>query len=331
VRIDPAPRDIGRLVDDALLLYRANFKTLILSSLAVLFPVLLLAGVAGGAYYSSFLEYFAADLVSVAGGSYAQPPEAVGVMLAFQALLYLTVPLRFIALVWISSSVFRSTPDLMADGRPGIKDFLAAGRHRALQLGLVQLLVYLISQAAYAVVAVGLVLAAFVALALLAGAGVLGALLAVILLALLGLAAFALYMLALSRFQVWGPAVVLEPQGVGGSLSRSMSLTRGMAWRTVWYWMTVWMVGYAFRAAVYAPALVLFTNAVLPFIQEPGAATLAVPLWVTMALGVSAAVAEAFVVPFERACWSQYYLDLRSRSEGMDLVIRAREAAAVGG
>ena len=42
---------------------------------------------------------------------------------------------------------------------------------------------------------------------------------------------------------------------------------------------------------------------------------------------LSAAMAETIVIPFDRLCWSQLYVDLRARGEGMDLVVRARELA----
>lgn len=330
MKIDPAPRDIGRIIDDALVLYRANFRSLVLGSLAILFPVLLLASVAGSAYYASFFSWIAADMTSALDPTtgYAQPPAAFGGMLIMQMLVYVTVPLRFIATVWLASSVFRSTPSWMAERKQSVKDFLASGRHRALHLGVAHLAVGVVSQ--LVILAGGLVVFTLVVVVLTVSAagGVVGIILGAMIAIVAFLAAAVAYLWVMGRFQPWGPALVIEEAEIGRGLSRSFMMTKGpLAWRTAWFWMGVGMVSYALRTAIYAPALFLFFNSILPFVQEAGAAEASIPMWVTVLLGVSAAVAESLVIPFERACWAQYYLDLRSRVEGMDLVVRARELA----
>ena len=322
MRFDLAPRDIGRLADDAILLYRANFRPVMQGALAVLLPAALLSSVAGTVYNTIFLG----DILNTLDPDtmlygYGRTQEAVWALLLLQAVAYLAVPVSFIANVWIASSVFRSVPEWLGGGAQTMREFLGSGRHRFLPLVGVELLVALIGGAAAIPAAMVYLLGAFVGVAL-TFAGVVGAIIGVGVMVIAAVAAFLLWVVIMARFQAWGPASVTEGTGVGAAFSRTMELMKGRSRRTVWYWFTVWMVGSALRALVAAPA------AILPLIQEAGAVEGAIPIGITVALGVSTAVAEALVRPLERTAWSRYYLDLRSRAEGMDLVLRARELAA---
>jgi hypothetical protein len=329
VRIEPGPRDVGRIIDDALVLYRDNFRTLMLSAAAILLPPVLLMSAAAGATYTVTMAQVLSGLegAGIPGATYAQPTGAMFVTGLLQTVMYLMVPARFVAQVWLSSSVHRSTPDWMAGKPQTVREFLSAGKDRVLQLGVARLALSILGLVIYYVVAFAAGLLSVLVLATFAAGGVVGIVIGLAVVVILGLLGLTGYLLALSPFQAWGPAVVLEDGRVGTALSRSFALVRGRTWRTVGYWMSVWMVSYAVRFAVYGPALLVFANWLGPVFQDPSAAVAMPPLWMAGLLGISAGLGEIFAMPFERACWTQYYLDLRSRGEGMDLVMRARELA----
>lgn len=326
MRVDTRPADIGRLVDDAILLYRANLRPIAWSALTMLLPAVLVAGIAGGMYYGFVLETIFMDTGIVQTSGMADTPLGFLSLIASQVLLYAAVPLRFVARVILGSSVFTATPEFAAERPVTLGPFIKAGLRRSLHLGVVEFAIGTLSQLVILAVAI-IAVAILVPLAIVAvGTGLPGAVAYVMVVAMLVIAAVVFWMLALSPFAAWGPVVVIERDArLGAAASRSFALTSGRRWRTVGFWMTVLMISYAFRAALYAPATVLLTRWALPLVQEPGAFSGSVPLWITIILGVSGGIAETLVYPFERLCWSRYYLDLRARAEGMDLLVRTRE------
>ncbi|GAB4276707.1 MAG: hypothetical protein Kow0056_07430 [Coriobacteriia bacterium] len=323
-----APRDIGRILDDTLVLYRENFRSIFLAALALLFPVALLGSISGGATYALGLGQLFSSLSagtvpqSVTG---AAPAAAVAVL---QAVYYAMVPARFAVTVWLTASIHASTPSWMAGRKQTPRDFLRAAKERGLHLAVVRFLLGIFQTVILYVFAFGAILVAVPIVTLMSVVGPTGAIIGLALGIVVALAAFVGYAAIIGRFLLWEPIVVLEDGNIGRGISRSLALTRGFTWRTAGYFLGVLMVSSAFRAAVHAPAVMVMLRWIAPMVQDFSGVVANTPISVVAVMGVSAAVAEVFAMPFERACWTQYYLDMRSRREGMDLLIEARELAS---
>jgi hypothetical protein len=319
VRIDPRPRDVGRLLDDALVLYRENLRSILIVALVVIFPVSLLWGLASSTYYSFI---FTPEFFEPAPA--AEAPDAAFVwMLVLQALIYLVVPIRWAANSFVSSTLFTASPELMAGAHPGVRSLAKTGLRRWLSVAAVLLMV------GFIVGAVGLVayiaaLFLLIPLALVATAAP-WLVLVGFALGVLGFSAIFLYVRA--RLAVAAPAAAAETGNPIAAMGRTWTLTRGRVWRTILFFLGVWMLSSALRTALYALGAALLVQPFTQALQSPEAFNPQVPLGVTVALGVLLALAETVVVPFDRLCYSQLYVDLRARGEGMDLMVRARELA----
>ena len=319
MRIDPGPRDIGKLIDDAILLYRQNLRTILLTALLIVFPMALLWGLASSSYYS-FL--FSPEFIDPAAAGDVSTTFLVWT-LVLQALIYIAVPLRFAANSFMSSALFKASPELMAGGHPGTKTFMRGGLTRWLNLiavlVVVTVLVYTLAFLVY-LVTIPMLIPFFLAGSVAPWLILVGI---VLWLLVVGLG----YVYIQVRFSVAGPAVVSEDGNIFTAIRRTWQLTRGRVWRTSLFYLGVWRLASALKGALYAPAAFLLADVFNSALQSPEAFVPDVPIWITVALGVFAALAESIVIPFDRLCWSQLYVDLRARGEGMDLVVRARELA----
>ena len=125
VRPDLRPKGMGRLLDNAFELYRANFKTITLGSAIVIFPFALMMGVAQSFYLRGFLGFFSGM------GNFGSPEEFLGLQ-AWQMLSYAVSPAYGIARLYISVCIFAAAPRMIAGERVSLREYLRPGLKRTL-------------------------------------------------------------------------------------------------------------------------------------------------------------------------------------------------------
>jgi hypothetical protein len=286
---DLSPRDIGRILDDALSLYGANWRSILKLAGAVVFPVALLYTVA-----TVFITKAATDLTTtVAAGASGSAPStssfaALGAAYALAgagATLYLVAQLLF------TGSLYSQGERLLRGEPFGVRESVKAGLPRLVMLVLTSLVVSMATGAA--------ALVSLIVLGL--GAVVVGVLLYVAL-----------------------PPVVVERLDAIEAVRRSWRLVRPHFWRTL-----LLVFGGAIVAAQIEYALISPTaiRQIVMLASSPDAIKQTFSLGWTVFDGLMQGAAITLVLPFTEIVTFLFYLDLRSRNEGMDLLIRARELA----
>lgn len=278
---DFSPRSIGRILDDAFELYRANFKTIALASAIALFPAGMLLGVSQVFYTRGFLQ----TMPLLAGGDLAV--DEMSRVQLWSLLSNAVSPIFLAARLFVSSMVLAAAPALVAGERPGVRRLLKGGLSRWGWLILISLVGSLITgTAAIALVVPGVWLA---------------------------------MRLALVRV-----ACVVEGAPFDRSFARSWRLTRGFAWRTFVFSVALGIITVTLESAVNSPAVI---RQIVASVGNPEALFSELSAgWKTFE-GVLTATAASLVYPFAELAWFGYYLDLRARREGMDLVVEARRLA----
>lgn len=292
--IDLAPKGVGGLLDDAIAMYRANWKTLMLASLIVVAPFALILSVAQVFAYRGLIELFGQAMNS------ASPEDVFGTMTPSQAatnVAYSAMPLFYLARWYIFAAVLVAGPAILYGRGLELRSLLKPGWRPVLTLVGVQVLIVVIIYASSIAAAITLV----------------------------GLAAlpFLIPFLA-ARWSVAAEACVAEEQSAGRALKRSWALTRRRFWRTVGFSISLGFVTYAVSIAIQSPTIL---HAIVSGVQTRGAIFEPVSVFWKVFEGLLAAASAAILAPFTALAWYRYYLDLRSRSEGMDLLVRAHEFA----
>ena len=116
-----------------------------------------------------------------------------------------------------------------------------------------------------------------------------------------GLGAF----VVMAFFAVAIPALLLERRGVGGSLSRSIELTKGHFWHVLGVVLTATLIGSLLNGSL-AAALNIFARS-------------SSPTTLVLAQGVANTVASILTTPFVAAATVALYFDLRIRDEAFDV------------
>lgn len=280
-RPDLAPRSIGRILDDAFELYRANFRAVAVSSAILLFPAGMLLGVSQVFYTRGLLQ----TIPMLAAGDIMA--EELSRLQIWTLLANLVSPLFLAARLYVSSMVLAAAPRMLAGKRPGVRELLRGGLAR---FGWVLLVALVLSMAT------GFAFLAFV---------------------VPGIYLYA--RLALSRV-----TCVVEGVPLDKALMRSWRLTEGSVWRTLLFATGLAVITIALESAVDSPAVV---RQIVASISNPEALfTGLAPGWKTFE-GILTATAASLVYPFSELAWFGFYLDLRARREGMDLVASARALA----
>ncbi len=121
-RPDYSPRGIGAILDDALRLYRANFRLLFGATALVLLPVAAFYSVTQSLYMRGFLElvplFMGEELPSFSDSVRLQILGAVSSALA---------PAMALARAYIDASIIRAAPALHAGEAPALKAMLRSG------------------------------------------------------------------------------------------------------------------------------------------------------------------------------------------------------------
>ena len=284
---DLAPRDIGRILDDALSLYGANWRSILKLASAVVFPVALVYTVA-----TVFVTKAATDLTTTLAASISSGstlPTGIAALSAAYALAGVGATLYLVGQLLFTGSLY-SQGDKLLRGEPfGTKAALKAGLPRLVMLVLTAILVSMASGAA--------------------------AVVSFIVLGLGGLAVAVLLYLAL-------PPVVVEQLDAIGAIRRSWQLVRPQFWRTVLMMLAAAIIAAQMEYALISPSAI---RQVVMLALSPDSLKQTFSLGWTVFDGLMQGAAITLVLPFTELVVFLYYLDLRSRNEGMDLLIRARE------
>ncbi len=131
----------------------------------------------------------------------------------------------------------------------------------------------------------------------------------------IGIVAF----LMLAVLPLIAPVVVLEGRGIRASARRAWELARSRFW---------WMVGFAFVLVLFGQLVITGPTLLLSFILR-----MAVPvtpdslvhpqLWMTIIQSLVSMVAGLLYLPLQLTAFTVVYFDLRTRFEGLDLVLQA--------
>ena len=277
MRQDLSPRGIGRIIDDAFELYRANFTTIGLGAAMILFPIGLLVGISQVFYSRGLISVIPALL----DGS-TQFDEFTRLQL-WASISNLVAPLMLVARLYVSSAIFAAAPGMLSGRRYGVKEFLRGGLARFGWLLLVAILVSMATSTGF-----------------------------------LFLIVPGVYLWA--RLSIARVACVVEVAPLDRSFARSWALTSGRVWRTLGFGLGLTILTFTLESAIDSPAVL---RQIFSSVTNPEAMFAELSVGWKVLEGVLSATALSIVYPFVELAWFFYYLDLRARHEGMDLVQRA--------
>jgi hypothetical protein len=286
-RPDLSPRGVGRLLDDAIAIYRTNFRSIATVAAISVFPVALIYGISQTLYFRGLTDMFARLAGAPTASAVAPEPDAA--MLIGYALSASMSVVYTVARVYFQSTLLRAGSALLEGRPPGTRQMLKDGLGIALPvLGVTLLVSVAVSTAAgvtfLALGAGGLVLAAYLAVAV--------------------------------------PAAAVEGAGVTDALKRSIALVRGNFWRVVLVFLGMLVLSTQIEGALASPIIV---RDVVLGLQNPTTVVTQLPLAWKVAEGFLQASAAVLVLPFIELTWLGCYLDLRARNEGLDLLVRAQD------
>jgi hypothetical protein len=280
--MDLSPHNVGRILDDAIADYRANFKTLALASVSFVLPFALFQTVAQTFYYRATADLYLQVFSSDPGASYDPA------MYIAYALLMLGMLVYGIASLYFGACVYRCGEQMLYGRMPPVRDLLKSGGRVFWQMLVIGILSGIAGYIAYyATFGFGMVLvqALFVAAA---------------------------------------PAVAFEGADAIGGIKRSFSLVSGGFWRVVLFLLGVGLVTSQMSSALLTP--IAIRDIVLSV--QAGHILPKLPIYWKVIDGVIQGLALSLVLPISYLASMRCYLDLRSRTEGMDLMMRARELVA---
>lgn len=130
------PRGIGRVLDSAFDLYRANFRSIALTSLAILFPAALVAGIAQAFYLRSYLSLVG----SVFAGGGPRLTE-ISDITSWGTLANMAAPILLLSQAYVTACVLSAAPAMMAGHRFTVRQLIRLGWSRVWWLALTGLLV----------------------------------------------------------------------------------------------------------------------------------------------------------------------------------------------
>jgi hypothetical protein len=276
---DFSPKGIGRLIDEAIAVYRAGFRSLALPAVYLLLPSGLFVGLAQGVYFQTVTRAAPAS-----GGDVGAYIGAIG---GAYAILLAMVSLQALVALYYFACVLVAAPELLSRRPVSPGAFLKGGASRILMMFAISIVV-----------------------GILAGVGV-----------------FALFVgsvLVYVYLSMAQPVAGVEGAPLDQALSRSFSLVRHNFWRTVGFFVAVGIIVFSLESALTSFSTI---QLVLSGIAGGSSGSPLPSLGWQVFGGLLAGVAQALTLPLMYVAWMMYYLDLRSRREGMDLLARAQALA----
>lgn len=266
-------------------MFRGSYKQLLFVSAITVFPAALIAGLAQDFYMRGLMELVGSVDVSADG-----PPAAfMNTMTISYVVLAAASQLLVFGRTYLESSVLRSAPGMLYVPAESGKAVLKSGMARWGWYLLVYWLVNMI---------VGIS------------------------------AAFSFFLLGAVGIFFWvalsmaGVVCVVEEINPIAAITRSMALVKGSAWRVLGYMLLVSALTAAFEGAIGSPVII---RQIIESVQNPEAVFQPLSLGWKVAEGLTLGLAIALPAPFIPLAMFSMYLDLRSRKEGMDIIVRARE------
>jgi hypothetical protein len=305
---DFASRRIGELLDDAIALVVANWRTIVPVSAAVVLPAAAAYSVVASFYIRSLLE-----LVGTAASSRTTLNSGDVTLLATAALMQGLSLLYMLSRVVFDAALFSSSPRLLERERVPLKQALRGGLSSVLPLIAVQFLVGLASGGAGLAVGIAVGLLSFALLIASPIAGTIGLVLAYV----LGLGAGVAVAVLLSMA---APIVVIE-KSLGTAIPRSFRMVRRHFWRVLLIMVAASLLAGQFESALATPTII---RSVITGVQSPQLLLGGLAWGWKVFDGLMEGIAIALAMPFATAVSLLTYFDLRARDEGMDLVVRAR-------
>lgn len=278
------PAAVGRILDRALGLYRANWQPIMVAALILLFPAALLASLGQVFAQRELIATFSAAVSGdverlVAAGRDIQANQWVNLLGTAAVWLYTAVRL------WMTVAIITVAPKLVAGQRVNVRELLAAPASRFW----VALAVTVISGLVSIVPVLGWIVLVFWTLLV--------------------------------------PIVVVEDTSFEKAFGRSWKLVAAVGfWRTVLFLLGVLLVTTVLQLVPTAPMIL---RQMLDWIRDTGSLFQPLSVEWTVIQGVLTALGWALAAPFAPLATYLYYADARSRAEGMDLVLRARELESV--
>ena len=277
---DLGPRSVGRILDRAFDLYRANFRTVAGSAMIVVFVIALIAGVAQ--------TFYARGAMVLVGDIFSQTAMEPDLEAFTQAQMWgwltnlMALPL-WIARLYIEACIYAAAVPMLYGERFTIREFLRGGRGRYLWYVLVSFLLSMITGFYFLIVP------------------------------LIFVAGWALAPLI----------VVVENASFDSVFRRSWTLTKGSKWRVIGFFIVLGAFTLVLQTAVTSPTLI---RQLVASIQNPEAVFQPLSVGWKVLEGLLTAAAITLVAPFASFAWLSFYLDLRARREGMDIVAAAAQA-----
>ncbi len=306
------PLTVGEILDGAFQAVRANARTMVGTSAAVLAAVtvlslvpqaLVLHGLAGNPLFSQGANPSLQDALDAGAGLL----EARIVPLV----------LTYVATVALDAMLVVPVAEAVLGRRISAGEMWQRSRRRLLAAIGLSLLIGL----ALVAVVVALLVPGLVALA--AGAGDLGA----VLLLAGAVGGLVVAVLVGVRWTLAAPALVLEQAGIRTAMRRSWRLVNGSAWRVFGILLLSGIIVYIGQVVISVPTSLL---AGLPAAgQASQYSSLPVTFAELLITGVGTIAAGAVFYPFSAAVTALLYIDLRMRREGLD--VRLAQSAAEAG
>ncbi len=298
----PGPLSIGDIIDRAFRIYRARFKPMLLTALALLVPLGVLSGI---------LSYFINRPLFEETGTSLDAMGLLGSTFGSLALSLLAILIQGLAELALTFHARAALADEALE--PGQAVSSAFGRIGSwLGMSILRALAYV------GVVAVAIVPS--ILLAALAGSGdSSSAAAAVGLLCLFTIVSLGVFILAVILYVRWivaTPALVVEELGATGSLGRSWGLTKGKFWRSF---------GVTLVLVLISLVVLSLPNVVITLFTL--AATQRTIVWSAVSTGLGT-ILSALYVPLSAATYLVLYYDLRVRRENLDLDLRVQQLEA---
>jgi hypothetical protein len=285
--VDYGPKRIGRLVDEAIALYRSSFRTLVVPGLYFLLPLTLTLSLVQS-QASALMTRTVGRAVGQAGPVAPNAAFFAAFGVGYSAVL-LAAALVGLGVLYYLSCLMQAAPALLERRRVPPKEFLKGGWRRFGWFLLAAWVSQMIAGFGYVFLFVpGLIILVFLSLVM--------------------------------------PITVLEQASLPDALARSYSLVSGNFWRVVGFFASAFLIIYTLQSAFTSLALV-------PYVLSGYSAALAAApnlpsLPWQVFIGVMQGLAYVIGIPLQGVCMLVLYLDLRSRREGMDLLMRAQRLAA---
>ncbi len=214
---DFRPRGIGAIADGAIELYRANFRTIALSSFIILFPFALAVGLFQTFYLRGILEFIGSIEQMTKSQSAGGNPFG-----SISLLSLLSTPVTYLfafAKAYFASALYNAAPAMLHGERVGLREFITGGRRRLLAFVLAAVAAYIVTQVGYMLLLVpGIILYVRLSLAALTS--------------------------------------VTEDVNVDVAFRRSWTLTQGSFWRIAGFIIAVGLLTYALESVVNSPAII---------------------------------------------------------------------------